>query len=192
MTSPAPTLDGELRQLLLSTLATLFVLLGAAMVSAYFFRDQLFAVSQAFVERFGGPGVALGFFIPDALTVPLPNDAFSAFGLLGGLGFGEVVFWGSLGSIAGGCTGYALGRALFSRSERLRRLLARRGLDRVQRDGVWALAMAAITPLPYSVFCWGAGAVRMPPGRFVAVSLLRIPKVAGYLWLIQLGVISVT
>jgi membrane protein YqaA with SNARE-associated domain len=52
------------------------------------------------------------------------------------------------------------------------------------------VAVAAITPLPYSIFCWAAGAGRLDFTRFMAVSVpLRIIRVAGYLYLIQLGLL---
>ena len=37
------------------------------------------------------------------------------------------------------------------------------------------------------VCCWASGALRLDPRIFLAVSLLRIPRVAFYLWLIQIG-----
>jgi uncharacterized membrane protein YdjX (TVP38/TMEM64 family) len=52
------------------------------------------------------------------------------------------------------------------------------------------VAVAAITPLPYSIFCWAAGAGKLPFRRFLLVSLLRIVRVAGYLYLIQLGLLG--
>ena len=89
-------------------------------------------------------------------------------------------------------TGFWIGRRL--RTTRLvARVLASRG-GRVPglfaRYGTVAVALAALTPLPYSVFCWAAGAARMSFGRFILVSQLRIVRVAGYLYLIQLGMLS--
>ena len=148
--------------------------------------------NHATVRDFGELGVFVGFYVPDAFTLPLPNDAFSMFGLLGGLSFTTVVIAGSLGSILGGATGYLLGKWAFSRSVRLRQMMEARGLARVRRDGAFALALGAITPLPYSVFCWSAGAVGMRWSVFFAVSTLRVVRVAGYLWLIRMGVLQVT
>ena len=66
--------------------------------------------------------------------------------------------------------------------------MAQRVLDRY---GMTAVAVAAITPLPYSIFCWAAGAGRLDFRAFFLVSQLRILRVAGYLYLIQLGLFSV-
>lgn len=181
------------RRLLLSSLSVLVLLMGVVAVVGYFFRDPLLAVSKMFVDAFGGLGVALGFFIPDAFTLPLPNDVSSVLGLAGGLSFLEVTIWASAGSLVGGTVGYWIGRYLRSTATVTRILkrgggMAQRVLDRY---GMTAVAVAAITPLPYSIFCWAAGAGRLDFRAFLLVSQLRILRVAGYLYLIQLGLYSV-
>jgi membrane protein YqaA with SNARE-associated domain len=57
---------------------------------------------------------------------------------------------------------------------------------------VWVVAIAAITPLPYSLSAWAAGAVHMRFATFFAVSLSRVLRVAGALYLIQLGLLTVS
>ncbi|GEM_PF-654076 len=182
-------------RLVLSTFGVLFGVGVLAWTLAYFFRETLLSLSAWFVDSFGGPGIAVGFFIPDAFTIPLPNDMFSFFGVMGGIGFLEVVFWGSLGSLLGGSTGWMIGRWCISDRPVLRRFIERKGGDEIerqlQRHGAVFLAIAAITPLPYSVVCWAAGASKMPYRRFIAISLLRIPRVSFYLWLLQIGVLQV-
>lgn len=66
--------------------------------------------------------------------------------------------------------------------------MAQRVLDRY---GMKAVAVAALTPLPYSIFCWAAGAGRLSFKLFLLVSTLRFVRVVGYLYLIQLGLFSV-
>jgi membrane protein YqaA with SNARE-associated domain len=190
--APAPVLD--VKRLLVQLGIGLGGLLLAAMGAAYFFRPQLLTFAGWFVDSFGGPGIAVGYFVPDAFTVPLPNDAFTTFGRLGGMGFWEVVAWGSLGSLVGGSTGYWLARTAFSRSARLRRFVEERSgelMHKIHRGGAVVLAAAALTPLPYSIACWAAGALRMPFAHFLAVSSLRVIRVAFYLWLIEAGFVSV-
>jgi membrane protein YqaA with SNARE-associated domain len=156
---PAPL---DTRRLVVSTIIAMIVFTGVVGVLAWFFREPLLEVGHWFVDNFGGPGVAVGYFLPDAFTIPLPNDAFTAFGLWGGMPFWEVVAWGSLGSIAGG-----------------------------SRTGRWFLALAAVSPIPYSITCWACGVTQMPYGEFVVISLLRIPRVAVFLWLIQQGFVHI-
>lgn len=185
----------DLRRTLLAFVVGFGALFLAVWLLLYFQQARVVALSEWFVARLGGPGVALGFFIPDAFTVPLPNDAFTMFGRLGGMGFWTVVAWGSAGSILGGSAGWAIGYWGLSRMPALRRYFERKGaviLERVQRAGLVALAVAALTPVPYSITCWAAGAVKMPFGSFLAVSSLRIVRVAFYLWLIEVGVVSLS
>ena len=67
------------------------------------------------------------------------------------------------------------------------------GLDRALRThGIKVVAIAAITPLPYSLSAWAAGSTQMPYGSFLAVSLLRLVRIVGVLYLIDLGLMSVT
>ena len=72
-------------------------------------------------------------------------------------------------------------------------MLARTGVDIegfVQKHGPLALAVAALTPLPYSAASWVCGAGRVALPVFVAVSMLRVVRVAGYLWLMYAGVLE--
>jgi membrane protein YqaA with SNARE-associated domain len=175
-----------------STLVALAVVMAVVFAVGVWFREPLVLLSRAFVDVAGGPGIALGFFVPDAFTVPIPNDAFSTFGIAGGLPFWDVVWWGSAGSIAGGCTGWLIGRSL-RRWGRLDRFLTGRGAvveSLVRRHGAWMVAAAAVSPLPYSVSAWAAGAVHLPLRVFVAVSSLRVVRVAGFLYLIELGLLT--
>lgn len=182
------------RRILGLTLVFIISLVGVAAALGAFFRDPLQQLSQGFVELLGGPGIALGYLIPDAFTVPIPNDAFGWFGLEGGVPFWEVVFWGTLGSVAGGCVGYLIGGRL--RNTRwVSRFMSGRGrsLERlIQRYGIWVVAVAAITPLPYSLSAWAAGAVHMRFSTFFLVSLTRVLRVAGALYLIRLGLLTVS
>ncbi|MFV8756446.1 YqaA family protein [Nannocystaceae bacterium ST9] len=185
----------DARRLIVTTIIAMIVFTGVVGVLAWFFREPLLEVGHWFVDNFGGPGVAVGYYLPDAFTVPLPNDAFTAFGLWGGMPFWEVVAWGSLGSIAGGSTGWAIGRYLIARNERLQGFMQKRGGDEMvaelRRTGRWFLALAAVSPIPYSITCWACGVTQMPFSEFVVISLLRIPRVAVFLWLIEQGFVAV-
>ena len=192
--SEAHTPREALRALLIKGAGIVLGAFAIFFVLMVLFKEQVLAVASRFVAIAGGPGIAAGFFVPDAFTIPIPNDAFTTFGILAGMPFWEVVFWGSLGSVLGGIVGYGIGWAFISENPKLKAYLDERGegiLTKVQTGGTVALGIAAVTPLPYSLACWSAGALKIPFGRFVAVSLLRIPRVAATLWLIQLGVLAI-
>ncbi len=181
------------RRLILSTLGGLAGLMTVIAVVSFYFKEPLFRVASRFVEAFGGFGVAIGFFIPDAFTLPLPNDVATVLGLAGGLSFLEVTLWATGGSLVGGSVGFAIGRKL-RKTAFVRRLFERRGglvQNTMDRYGIVAVAVAAITPLPYSIFCWAAGAARISFRDFFIASQLRWLRVAGYLYLIQLGLVNI-
>ena len=193
-TSASPDALGVLRirEIAVRAIAGITAIMVVMAALAYAFREPLVALSERFVDVLGGFGVALGFFLPDAFTIPMPNDAFTFFGLFGGIPFWEVVAWGSAGTLTGGLVGFGIGR-LMQQTRWFQRFLARRGAEMhalVSRYGTWALLTAALTPIPYSIACWASGAVHMPLSRFLLVSLARIPRVAFYLWLMELGFVS--
>jgi len=186
---PPPSSLMAPRRLIFTTMVGIVALMAVVGLVGFFFRGPLLRVSRMFVDSLGGMGVAVGFFIPDAFTVPLPNDVATVLGLAGGMGFVEVVLWAFAGSLAGGMTGYWIGRYL--RTTRFVTRVFEKSGGQIQatlsRHGAMAVAVAAITPLPYSIFCWAAGAGRISFRDFVLVSQLRIVRVALYLYLIQLG-----
>jgi membrane protein YqaA with SNARE-associated domain len=180
------------RRLVLSTVAVLAAVMATVAVLGYFFREPLLHVSELFVQYFAGPGIAIGYFLPDAFTLPLPNDVVTLLGLNGGMGFVEVCAWATGGSLAGGATGYWIGRYLRG-TKLVRRIFEKTGGQAqaiLDRYGALAVAVAAVTPLPYSIFCWAAGAGRLRFSTFLLVSQLRVIRVAGYLYLLQLGLFS--
>ena len=182
-----------LGSVILKTGLMLVAALSVFALLVFMLREPLTAISGAFVEAFGGPGVFLGFFFPDAFTVPWPNDAFLMFGIQGGLPFWEVVAWGSAGSLSGGSMGYAVGRRL-KHTRWVRRQMEKRGAEihrLVERYGLVALALAAITPLPYSLGAWACGALDVPFRSFFLVSLLRIPRIMMFLWFIKTGFVVI-
>lgn len=193
---PAPEVEAEVElapeRALLATLATLCALVAALFMVGAVFHEEVLAGSRSFVQTFGAPGVALGFLIPDATALPLPHDAFLAAGLLGGLSFGTITLWASAGSILGGLLAWGAARALSGSpwfARRSGRKVARaRAL--FERYGEAALAFAAVTPLPYSLVAWASGGLGLPLHRFLLISLLRIVRVAGYLWAIQKGYVE--
>lgn len=181
------------RRVLALTVLFIVGVVAIAAVLGAFFREPLQQLSSGFVDLLGGPGIAIGYLIPDAFTVPVPNDAFGWFGIEGGMGFWTVVMWGTLGSVAGGCVGYLIGGRL-RQTRWVARFMSGRGraLERlIRRHGLWVVFVAAITPLPYSLSAWAAGAVHMRFSAFFAVSLARVIRVASALYLIELGLLTV-
>ena len=185
--------DLNVGRILKLTFIGIALLILAMMAVTFAFKEPILSLGKDFVDTLGPYGVALGFFLPDALTLPLPADAFSALALTGGMDFWTIVLFGSLGSLSGGCVGFSIGRML-SHTRFFRAFMSKRGaqVDRMMRRyGPWALLVAVLTPVPYSIACWGSGALNMRFRTFFLISLLRAPRVAFYLMLIDQGVLSV-
>ncbi|SFN06513.1 ABC transporter substrate-binding protein [Thermodesulforhabdus norvegica] len=78
----------------------------------------------------------------------------------------------TVGSVLGGMAGYAIGR--FGGRPLLIKLVSRPRIDKVEgaynRYDVWAVGLAAFTPIPYKVFTISAGAFVLNIPRFVLAS----------------------
>lgn len=173
------------------TVLGLSALVGA--IGALFSR-QLIALSSSFVETLGGPGILAGFVVADATILPVPHDALTTFGLLGGMPFWTVVAWASVGSIIGSTIGFLIGRTL-SHTMFFRHIMERRGREvywLARRYGAWVLVAGSLGPIMYSLTCWACGALGVGWRPFWFATALRIPRVAIYLWAIQLGWLTVT
>ena len=105
---------------------------------------------------------------------PIPPDglmiALAAGNLQFALGFSAIA---TVGSLLGAMLGYWIG--LRGGRPLLDRLFARERILYVerqyQRRDVWAVTIAAFTPIPYKVFAIGAGAFRLNFRRFMLASL---------------------
>ena len=175
------------KRLLIQTILALVVLGALITIISMYFKEPVEAWSKSFIAVTGLWGVALGFMLPDALTLPIPPDTFLLAGYMGGLDFVPIAVSASLGSIIGGTLGFLMIRH-FSESSWVQGKLAAKlewGKSFMERYGTTALAIAALTPLPYSVICWACGATGMRIRTFLSVSLLRIPRVFAYLWFIE-------
>jgi membrane protein YqaA with SNARE-associated domain len=194
MTTKTETAQLNLKGLALRFMGTIVVLMIAIGVVGFVIRDEVISLSRAFVDATGAWGVLIGFFIPDAFTVPVPHEAFLAFGLMGGLDFWVIGAYASVGSVCGGCVGYGMTRWL-GHTAWFQALLERRGAAHsrvlIEKYGVLALALGALTPLPYSIMAWTCGALGMRFLPFLLTSLLRVPRVFFYLWLVELGVVEI-
>lgn len=193
----------DVRSVLVRFVVLVVALVLALGVIGLIFREPVLAGSRAFVDAFGGWGVLIGFAIADALPVPIPHDVISSAGVIGGLGcqgnppcgwrgFWVVVAWASAGTLIGSTIGFAIGRYM-SHTAWFQRVMARQGRAArvlVERYGMHALVLGALTPINYCICVWATGALNLSWSRFFAVTWLRIPRVVFYLWLFKIGLID--
>ena len=90
-------------------------------------------------------------------------------------------------STIAGFTGYFLGKYVASQPWVPRFLLnfATQNKDYVEKYGVWAVALGALTPFPFSITCWSAGFLRLNFRAFALGALARFPRIIAYYWIIH-------
>lgn len=185
----ASTDDLGVRKLIIQSVVGLIGLLAILFVVGLLWYQPLVAAGKLMVATLGGPGLLVVFFLLDGLWLPIPHETFSGLALVGGMDFWAVGAWASAGSLVGGPFGFAIARRIGHMAwfQRFMRGRGRQAFAIVERYGTTGLAIGAITPLPYVWTTWAAGALGMPWRTFLPVSLLRIPRILFYLWLMEQG-----
>ncbi|NPA54101.1 MAG: DedA family protein [Aquificae bacterium] len=124
----------------------------------------------------------LGIFIvsfTESIIQPVPPDPF----ITGGTAFGLVPLKAALvatiGSVLGGLVGYFLGK--FLGEPVLKKFISEKHYEKgeilFRKYGIWAVIVAAITPIPFKVVCWMAGIFEMPVlGFSIAAFVGRLPR----------------
>jgi uncharacterized membrane protein YdjX (TVP38/TMEM64 family) len=191
-----PALDPEYRpqRLAISTLLGVLTFFGAVAAVLYFYKDAVIAAGEGLVRVAGGPGLALIWMLLDMSPVPVvPNDVFSTLAVIGGMNLWVVTLWCTLGSICGGLAARSLAMRLAHRPLVVRLVTegkSARLFRLVGRHQKLALAIGAITPVPYSLTAWGAGLTNMELRPFILVSLFRFPRIVFYLLLFEKGLVN--
>lgn len=115
----------------------------------------------------------------ESIIQPVPPDPF----ITGGTAFGLTPLYAALtaaiGSVFGGVVGYFLGR--FLGEPVFKKFIGEKYYDRgeilFRRFGIWAVIIAAITPIPFKAVCWLAGIFEMPFWGFVLAAFIgRLPR----------------
>ena len=181
-----PVSSGRLALRTVLGLLALFVFMA---IGALYLKAPLEEAGRWFFEAFGLPGMFVGTALSDFLGVPIPVDVYLAAAVTAKTPTIPALLVASVASVVGGNMAYALG-AWFERVPLLKSLVARfkaKGEAAFERWGVAAVAIAAWTPVPFSIICWAAGAFKMPWKRFFLTSLHRVPRVVLYYYVITLG-----
>lgn len=174
---------------LLKTLAGIIIIVVMMGALSFWFEKEMSIMTNWVVDRIGFTGLCLILLITDTLVTPFLPDI-----LLVVIAKSELAkFWLHYVSILGivsvvaGMLGWSIGRWL-SRFHFTQRLYGQIGKEKrgfVEQYGFWAIVLGAITPLPYSVTCWTAGAMGLRWTKVLAASVLfRIPRIIIYYVLI--------
>ena len=175
----------EPRRLLVRLVVGLLVMMAAVGALAVLLEPQLREWSGVFVAKFGLLGVFFAVIATDSLAATHEPVLLVAYA--GGLGFVPVFVTASLASVIAGPVGWLLGGWL-GRAELIQRVFRRYRIDVfMERYGFWAVAVAALTPFPFSVATWAAGAAGISFRSVMLGSLFRVPKVLFYFSIIVFG-----
>lgn len=184
MSTPPPL--PPLRQILPRLMLALVGLLVGVFLLAFTLREPITALSTAFIQAVGWPGLLLSIAATDLVPV-LSYGSVLLVAHTGGLGFWTATAAASVGAAVGVVVGWTVGR-LFGRSEWIQRALEKYWIGHVlQRYGIWAVAIASLTPIPDSLTVIGAGASRVPLWQPMLGASVRLPKIVIYLAIIDAG-----
>ncbi len=185
-----PAEDPSLRPIIVQTVLLSIVLVVLLVIGALFFKEPINELSRWVVIHLGLPGIIIAVIVSDVLTAPIPPDTMLFMAATSpDIHNGVAIVTISLASTAAGSMAYVIGPYL-SKLPYLRNKIEGfrpRGEALFERWGSWAVAIGALSPLPYSVFCWMAGIYRMDYKRFFLATLFRIPRIAGYYALFMYG-----
>ncbi len=180
---------GNMPALLRKMAAGLVAMFIVAGLSGWLLRDPLVQIGGWCVDRFGLFGLFASTWVTDTSPLPLTNEPLMFLALSGGMNRWTIFLVVSAASVLGGASGYFFGRTLH-RVTPIREYMTRWSPEVVawlEKNGGWGVAVAALTPIPYSLSTWTAGIIGTRFAVVMLAALLRIPKTAFYLLLLIAG-----
>lgn len=189
--NPPAAIDAEvsLRPVIIQTVIVTAALFVGIAISAVLLREPLEGFAHWVVENLGLFGVFIGVLLTDAFTLPIPPDTYLFVAVASHAPVVPMLTVCCAGSVIAGSIAYRVG-PFIQRLPFLRKRLEHfrsRGEHLFLRYGTWTVAIAALTPIPFSVTCWLAGIYKMPYRPFVLATFARVPRLVGYYMLFELG-----
>lgn len=159
----------------------LAILLG--LTALHFFSSYVLYLSQSVLPEIHNWALFLLVAANDFLVTPISPDI--AIFLISQKSPHSYMLVAVLGaaSVLGGVLAWVCGRSLENklRSARLDKFISQNHAL-INKYGVWIVALGALTPVPYSLTCWAAGALKMDFPKFFLMVLLRIPRFLVYFY----------
>ena len=162
--------------------------LGVAAL-AWALQDPIVRLGSWFVQELGVVGLALSVIVMDSCPIPMTNEPVVLLAITGGMDLWWAFWVAALSSTFAGFVGYSGGWILkhtTSLAGRFRERFADAAAY-MERYGAQGVAIAALTPIPFSLSTWSAGLLGVPLWKVMLASTLRIVKTAFYLWLLLQG-----
>lgn len=182
-------MDKDLKKLIYKSLLAILIIVLAVILLAHLVKEPISQFSKVFVDTLGVYGVGLGILVSDALPAFMVPDAFLVFAVAGNLPDFQVILYSSTGSILGGSISYFIGTQMpkFEYTKKIIHKHEEKLLPYIEKYGMWAVVIAATTPLPYSWICILVGSFKMSYSKFVVSSLARFPRFIVYYYAIKFG-----
>lgn len=179
-------IDGPLVR---KTALGLFILLLFSGACAWLLKEPFIRMGEMFLERFGLLGLFVGTIIADTSPLPLTHEPLTFIGITAGIPTPTLLLTIASASIISGPIGWTCGRVLVADTAFAEWLDRRYAgfMGMMRRNGLKAVAIAALLPIPFSLATWTAGMLRLPFHKVAAISLLRIVKVGFYFQILKLG-----
>ncbi len=130
-------------------------------------------------DRFGVVGFLTAGFLMDVIVQPIaPDTLIFAYSVLG-LNYLKLALLGGVASVLAGSFDYFLGH--FLSEENIEKIVGKKKYKQAHnlflRHGFGAVAIGALTPLPFSIVCYSAGAFKMPFQKFFfSIIITRLPR----------------
>jgi membrane protein YqaA with SNARE-associated domain len=175
--------------LIRKTALGLFILLLFSGACAWLLKEPFIRMGEVFLDRFGLLGLFVGTIIADSSPLPLTHEPLTFIGIAAGIPTPTLLLTITSASILSGPVGWTCGRLLVADTA-FAEWLERRYpgfMGVMRRNGLKAVAIAALLPVPFSLATWTAGMLRLPFHKVAAISLLRIVKVWVYFQILKLG-----
>jgi membrane protein YqaA with SNARE-associated domain len=175
--------------MILRALAGFGLLLLVVFGIATAFRSELESLARGFIDRFGVVGMAIGTLLADGFHFPVPPQFYMLIAIASGFPPKLALTAVCIGSLIGGAAGYTLARrvAHFPRVARWLERSSRAARQLFERYGYWTVLIASLTPFPYSMWCYLAGAYKLPLRVFAVLALFRMPRLVVFWYLIRFG-----
>jgi membrane protein YqaA with SNARE-associated domain len=140
--------------------------------------ESLLKLAEELVQEYGYLGIFLIAF-SESIIQPVPPDPFITGGTALGLNPLTASIIAALGSVLGGIVAYYLGK--FLGEPVFKKLFGDKYFNKgeilFRKYGIWAVIVAAITPIPFKAICWLAGIFEMPIGAFILGAVIgRFPR----------------
>lgn len=163
------------------------VLLGG--LCAFLAKAQIESAGEWLLSKYGLFGISIATLITDTSPLPLTSEPIALLGVGAKIPIWKLIVVMSATSHLSGPLGYILGKSV-SKIEAVQNLLSGRiapFMNFVRQNGLKAVAMGAILPIPYALTTWTAGALGVSFWGVVTVSSLRWVKTSIYIGLIAIG-----